>query len=671
MKHGYVLSRNTTVLFLGAAGSGKTCSKHVLMNERPPKSRKSTPIAERPVKVYKMLTDKDLMWHKLSPEKQKEILTGVIRRQDKLKMAERPIPTTQSSTSKCPKPKSSLPKPESSLPKSENLLSKSERCLKMPVSDHVVTPSAIEEEFVTLLDELPLPDTIAEPLKVDVVYITDSGGQPQFHEVLPLFLGHTSVCIFVMKLSECLDAQPLVEYYDNDNLISKPQLAGQTNQQILKHCVRTMRSHRSKGKPPKIVFIGTFKDLEHKCSETRATKNEKLLKMLLPHFKDEVIYSNLPTNELIFALNAQDPGKDEWELAEGIREVIMTKCSPELNEIPLQWYALELALQALGKEVMSKAECFAEACKLHFDTESFEAALQYLHKLNIIFYYPKTLPNVIFTNRQVLLNKVTELVKESYKLRNKESKVKPCSGESQRFRDHALVTLEFLNSFDTHYIYESNLFTPHDLVKLFRELLIFADSTNTDEYFVPCLLQILSNQEVANCKSSAATVPLILHFPDGGPHLGIFCSLTVFLLSAANQFPSPWKLAVDSLGTPVCLYRNCIKFMVEGYPCMITLIDTFSFFEVHVACSDNICPQLYFVVRKALLAGVREAASTLGYNDSYPNLAFLCSCPRGDLHLAVAEGSYWICTMDPERQTCYTLGNKHKMWLTTSEPLTG
>jgi len=279
MKHGYVLSRNTTVVFLGAAGSGKTCSKHVLMNEPPPKERKSTPIAERPVKVYKMLTDKDFKWRKLSPEKQKEILTGVMRNRGETKEAEKPIPTAQSSTSELPKPKISLSKSESSLPKPESLLPKSEssppkpdRHPETPANDHIATPSTIEQEFVTLLDELP--DTVAEPLtEVDVVYITDSGGQPQFHEVLPIFLGHASVCIFVTKLSECLDAQPLVEYYDNDCLISKPQLAVQTNQQILKHCVRTMRSHRSEGKPPKIIFIGTFKDLEHTCPEMRAAKN--------------------------------------------------------------------------------------------------------------------------------------------------------------------------------------------------------------------------------------------------------------------------------------------------------------------------------------------------------------------------------------------------------------
>ena len=678
MKHGHVMSRNTTVLFLGAAGSGKTCTKHVLMNELPPKERKSTPIAERPVKVYKLLTDKDFRWHKLSPAEQKEILAGIMRSRGEMKLAEKP--TIESSISSFPKPKSPLPKPESSILKSERSLPKLESSLPKPESslpkpgmaagDRMAAPSTTEEEFVTLLDKLT--GTSAEPLtEVDVVYITDSGGQPQFHEVLPVFLGDASVCIFVTKLSECFDAQPQVEYYHNDRPICKPQLAAQTNQQILKHCVRTMRSHKCEGKPPKIVFIGTFKDLEDKCSETRAAKNEKLLKMLLPHFKDEVIYSNLPTNELIFAFNAKEPGKDEWELAEVIRELIMTKCSPEPVEIPLRWYALDLALQALGKEVVSKDECFTEARKLHFDAESFEAALQYLDKLNIIFYRPKTLPNVVFTNRQVLLNKVTELVKESYMLRDKDSKVMPRSGGFRRFRDHALVTVDFLESFNTHYVYEGDLFTPCDLVKLFRALLIFADFTNSGEYFMPCLLQILSHQEVANHRSLPATVPLVLHFPHGGPRLGMFCSLTVFLLSAANQFPSPWKLAVDPLGTPVCLHRNCIKFIVSEYPCSIVLIDTFAFFEVYVDCPDDLCPQLYYFIRKAVFAGLLEAASTLGYNNSQPKVAFLCSCPREELHLAIAEGSYWICTADPKRRTCLMLGHKHKMWLTTCEPPTG
>lgn len=78
MKHGHVKSCNTAALFVGAAGSGKTSSKHVILNEQPPEVRTSTPIAERPVKVMKILTVEGLQWHRLSPADQKEILANIM-----------------------------------------------------------------------------------------------------------------------------------------------------------------------------------------------------------------------------------------------------------------------------------------------------------------------------------------------------------------------------------------------------------------------------------------------------------------------------------------------------------------------------------------------------------------------------------------------------------------
>ena len=63
MKEGRVKSHNTVTVFVGAAGTGKTCTKHVLMNENPPEVRVSTPMAERPVKVMKILTIDSLKWH--------------------------------------------------------------------------------------------------------------------------------------------------------------------------------------------------------------------------------------------------------------------------------------------------------------------------------------------------------------------------------------------------------------------------------------------------------------------------------------------------------------------------------------------------------------------------------------------------------------------------------
>ena len=45
------------------------------------------------------------------------------------------------------------------------------------------------------------------------------------------------------------------------------------------------------------------------------------------------------------------------------------------------------------------------------------AALTYLDNLNIFLYKPSLLPNVVFSNPQVLLDMLSKLVVHSYKLR--------------------------------------------------------------------------------------------------------------------------------------------------------------------------------------------------------------------------------------------------------------
>ena len=685
MKSGHVRSFNTVALLVGSAGSGKTCSKHVILNEQPPEVRVSTAIAERPVKVVKVLTINGLEWRRLTPMQQKEILARIMASRGKAKvdLAVSKAPTRRDSSEPTKKPDSKSPSVplESSSPSSktgttETSTTRSHSTTTTAAKQRSGEESSLEsptteEDFVALIDNSSGSEPIME---VNLIHLVDSGGQPQFHEVLPAFLRRRSAYIFVFNLSEKLDAQPQIEYYDeNGTLLCKACPAKHTNLQIFMHCIRTLQSHKFGGKPPNILTLGTHRDLEHMCSETREAKNRKIAEMLLPKFEDEVVYYNVRKKELIFPLNAKLPEEEDWKTAKEIRKLIMEECSPPPDDTPLRWYGLEIALQemaeALNRGVMSKQECFAVALRFHFDTDSFEAALQHLDQLNIIFYYPNTLPDVVFTDPQVLLDKVTELVKFSYELHNEDadSTIMAKGGEYRKFQDHALVTSEFLASdkFKKHYF--SHLFTPLELVKLFRALLIFADFNDT-EYFMPCLLRIISSEEVAKHQldSSAATVPLILHFPHGGPLLGMFCSLIVYLLSSANRSPSPWKLVVDRLSTPVCLFRNCVKFTIPKYPGTVSLVDSFFFFEVHVTSHGKFCSQICSFVCDAVFTGLRKAAANLGYNNSQPEIAYVCPCKSEGLHPASvgAGGDCWICTRDPN--TYGDIDKKQQIWLSAS-----
>ena len=68
-------------------------------------------------------------------------------------------------------------------------------------------------------------------LDCDWIYLIDSGGQIEFLEVLPAFLQHISVCLFVTKLSEMLSECPKIEYFENGNPLGEPALCP-SNQDI-------------------------------------------------------------------------------------------------------------------------------------------------------------------------------------------------------------------------------------------------------------------------------------------------------------------------------------------------------------------------------------------------------------------------------------------------------
>ena len=446
----------------------------------------------------------------------------------------------------------------------------------------------------------------------------------------PVFSRHSSVCIFVLNLSETLDQHPMVD--------DKGTFATHTNEEILKQHIMTVHSQ---GKPPpKILIIGTHKDKENECKETLEDKNKRLLELLLPDFSDVLMYYNRDLKELIFPMNAKSPEEND-NVADKIRMEIIQKCTPQPSKIPLRCYILELALReiavARGRDVLSREECFAVAHRLHFDEKTFQNALKYLNEQSIIFYYHEILPDIVFYNPQVLFGKVMELVQ----LKLKEGHIP--SETEMHFQDQGLITKSVLESFNKHYI--PGLFTVTELIKLFKALLVLTNY-NDSTYFMPFLLGELNCNEMAKYRidSSSSAAPFLLHFPHGLQN-GTFCSLITFLMSPENCFPRPWKVQIL---TPTCLFRNCVRFTVPEYPGFITLIDSLTFIEVHLNVPPTHLQMLCPVVREVLLTGLKKADTVLRCSDSKPQLGFICPCQKGNIHPATLtdDQSTLICSRD-------------------------
>ena len=384
-----------------------------------------------------------------------------------------------------------------------------------------------------------------------------------------------------MKLSERLDEHPVIKYYNkNGQVCGKPFCHALTNEQMLQCSIRTILSRPSReGKHSKTLIVGTHRDKESSCSESRIEKNRKLTDMLVPSLKDQLVHYHLGT-EVIFPINAKKPKKQDHQVCAEIRKQIEDKKNaPPPYKIPIGWFLLEQDIIKVSKGgVISKSECLGIAAPLNINGEALTAALQYFDDLNIFLYYPSVLPELVFSNPQILLDKVTELVHFSYSLQtcsppgaaegvrqqkqkkgraatffsklvhfrsshSSESSPVALEGKWLQFRDKGIVTLEMFQDerFSAHYI--PDLFTPADLIKLLKHLLIIAPLSDT-EYFMPSLLQMTSPDELVQKPPapSSSAAPLLVYFPAGCAQNGVFCALVVYLLSEYH-----WEFAKGKL----------------------------------------------------------------------------------------------------------------------------
>ena len=674
LKHGFVTCRTVVCLLVGVAGAGKTHTKHLLFGWAPPKYRNSTPLAVRPVQAIRVqVPTQSGQLQEVDPDQLDKVLACTVAKGAFLENVNFIHKLCCSWTKKQTKSRGiSAPSKDRSINDSPSRESTSHRkgfCHCCNGSD-----SELQQTAKSALDKTArqIADT-SEPqqfLDCDWIYLIDSGGQIEFLEVMPAFLQLTSVCLFVTKLSEMLSEHPKIEYFDKGNPVGKPTLCPFTNKQMLMRCVQTIKSQcidqvGSSNKGSQLVMVGTHRDLEHQCLESREEKNQRL-RELLCKFKQSLVYHGQGMEELIFPINAKNPGPQDHEVGSEITKVIMRAASSlKPRKTPISWFKFEQYIMKTAKDqerkIMHRKECLQIARLFYLSKKDLDAALDHLSSFSVIHYYPHLLPDVVFVDPQFLLDKISELVKFCYKLRHDPDPHTATRGDLQKFKDEGCITLKLLNQFSDQY---TNYFTPADFLKLMNDRLIVTHLIDDEEYFMPSLLRTMESREVDLYRITASGVaPLAIHFSCGWVPHGVFCSLVAFLQSSQNS--SPWRLSLWPADPtkPWCLTRNCIKFQFPGAPGSVTLIDAFSHFEVHVDAPCEVCVRLCPSIQQSLLWGIQKVAETLRYTQLVPKLAFLCKHENKQPHLALPTDAfdYWKCEINPETQFG-PLTNGHKMW---------
>ena len=217
--------------------------------------------------------------------------------------------------------------------------------------------------------------------------------------------------------------------------------------------------------------MGTFLDQQHLCPETPDQKDERLHSMITEILPEEmqqcVITSGGSLKKASFRLNARTPGPQDFQAVDRLKVGLMTRSRAPTRKLPLKWHGYEAALQKmmqeLGRQCLSRQECEFIGHQLGFDYDSLNAALEYLRQLNIISLYD-VLPNVVFASSQVILDKISELVAYSLKLKKGQSVI---GGAGRKFLQQGIISLETLKSPSLSKHYTPGLFEPDALLRVY------------------------------------------------------------------------------------------------------------------------------------------------------------------------------------------------------------
>ena len=713
LEEGHIKTGLDVLLFIGAAGSGKSHYKHLCLGLPPPEVRDSTGLSEHPVRTMSLVRGAveqipqnrettgctSWQWHEIPAKQFIELIIEAIM-EDKIEkikdsavmvklesMAIEGLPALDMKhdldTTECisSTQRESVVHSVANTPELDQTTSDSKQATQSdkPSSACVHYESKFYQELLKKLKSSSTSQTKrGKLLDVDWIYIVDSGGQPQFREMLPILVKMATACVLTLKLNVPLGKLNEVECVERGKELCKPYLSVLTNEQIVKHCSQIVDSQT---KDCKLFVVGTHQDLEHECqTETRAGKNEKLLKLLQPQLGTNLeVYRTGDHVELIFPVNSRTPKERDKKVAEQFRRAVHNLArSKEKVDIPLHWFLLELLLHQLAANsgILSFEGCKEEAIRqLNISEETFPTAVKFLaQKLGTIVYFPKVLPNVIFTP-QALMSILSEIVKIRHRLNDNQPLPAECqghSGEWLRFQRSGIMTMTLLQIAQFSGFF-SDIFTPNDFLIVTTRLLIVARISD-DAFFFPSVLEELSPEGVKEkvAKSRDCLAPLVLRCSDSivvgntkenWLSVGSFTSLIAQLLNV-----NKWTLHTDEMQSPSCLYRNCIQFTLpDNQPGIVTLVDQFRHMEIYLQVDPETAKRISKVIVPTLYTGLKEVHKSLLHSENTIELAFLCPQHNGCHTASIARSDRgqwkWMCKQD--RITTGKVTARQRTWLNT------
>ena len=488
------------------------------------------------------------------------------------------------------------------------------------------------------------------------LYLTDSGGQPEFQELLPALVAGPCVFFVIFPLNKDLNSKYIVEYVrPNQKKCMKPYISSLTVQEDILGSLSSIASTKYKDKDgkevkPRVMLVATFKDCI--SLEDGQTTIEKLQEVVreTDAFRQGMIVA-ASENQMVFTIDNisdEESEKDSKKIRDAF--LIQEKFNGFKVHTPSPWLIFSILVQyEYAKDsVISKEQCLktAKECGIN-EQDEFEAALQFLHKqTGVLHYYsePSDLCQIVIRDPQYLFSRVNCLVESTFTFQKSSCIQRTKDFERGIFKasDYEMLTKE----------YNDHNLNPSMLLKLLEYLNVIVpldDGEKDKKYFMPCAIAHLDEATGIGQMQSAAIPPLLITFKSGYCPKGLFGALVACLVNKQVQANCTLDLNESKI------HRDQICFTVGRYQLLLRLNPTYIYIEVippertQTLLSTFLCT-FCNNVRKLIEDNVTKACKTLNYSDSANyDLSFVCQCDqKKELHPAQLkegpEGQFLLCT---------------------------
>ena len=475
-------------------------------------------------------------------------------------------------------------------------------------------------------------------------YLTDTGGQPEFQELLAALTAGPSVFFLVFKLPDGLNQRYTVQYVrpGSDREKSKPYVSSFTVKEMLLQSLASIActsSHTVQGSgkeepiKPKVVLVGTHKDL---VSEEQIQAVQKELKDMLENtdfYRQKVVEFASIDEPAITVDNLHPEGQDMQK----VRDIIQRIANDPAFQIavPYPSLILSLMLRRLTDPVITYQQCQSIAAQCGITSrEHLNEALKFLHtKLGVVRYFEDIpeLREIVIRDPQIMFDKIANLISSTFTFEY----ARPSTSEN--FLHEGFFSLQEIERLTAG---SNELLTTSKLVTLLEHLHIIApiqdDSGRVVEYFMPC---VLSHATPGPTDAPVdKTIPhLLVTFECGYCPKGIFSALVAYLLSKGTMNGTAWRLKKDGMA------RNQVTFHVGVYRNIVAVRTHITHLDVTVQPRYAQDPQSVHEVcsniRESIQEAVHTVSRTLHYScDSSFSFAFICyhvACTRSKTHAAI------------------------------------